>query len=161
MYDDTEFIYFFYLCSLKTSKMNNRIEYIDIVKGIGMILVVCSHTDALGRMLLFMRMFCNSISLYFVIAVIGSFIVLYCSKFLQGSLIGIILMTLGKHSMTILCVEIAFIVWTKDVLRWMFTNSEYNEVAGVFEIIVTLMGGYLLSVLLHKSKLLSRVAYGS
>lgn len=114
-----------------------------------------------GDINLSVRMYGNSISLYFVMAAIGSFIVLYCSKFLQGSLVGIILMALGRHSMTIFCVEMAFIVWTKDVLRWVSPNSELNEVAGIFEIIVALIGGYLLSVLLHKNRLLRRITYGS
>lgn len=37
--------------------MSKRLEYVDIAKGIGIVLVVCSHTDALGLMWLFMGMF--------------------------------------------------------------------------------------------------------
>ena len=37
--------------------MNGRLEYVDIAKGMGIVLVVCSHSDALGLMWLFMGMF--------------------------------------------------------------------------------------------------------
>ena len=37
--------------------MENRLEYVDIAKGIGIVLVVCSHSDALGLMWLMMGMF--------------------------------------------------------------------------------------------------------
>ena len=34
--------------------VQNRLEYVDIAKGIGIVLVVCSHSDALGLMWLMM-----------------------------------------------------------------------------------------------------------
>ena len=37
--------------------MNKRLDYVDIAKGIGIVLVVCSHSDALGLMWLMMGMF--------------------------------------------------------------------------------------------------------
>jgi len=37
--------------------MDKRLEFIDIAKGIGIVLVVCSHSDALGLMWLMMGMF--------------------------------------------------------------------------------------------------------
>ena len=36
--------------------MNKRLDYVDIAKGIGIVLVVCSHSDVLGYMLLMMEM---------------------------------------------------------------------------------------------------------
>jgi hypothetical protein len=42
---------------------------------------------------------------------------------------------------------------------WMFPNRELGYVAGFFEIILALAGGLVVSVLLHKSKTLSRVLF--
>lgn len=37
--------------------MKERLEHVDIAKGIGIVLVVCSHSDALPLMWLMMGMF--------------------------------------------------------------------------------------------------------
>jgi hypothetical protein len=68
-------------------------------------------------------------------------------------------LTFGQHSLTIFCIEIAFIVLAKDIYMWMFPNRELGYVAGFFEIILALAGGLVVSVLLHKSKTLSRVLF--
>jgi hypothetical protein len=52
-----------------------------------------------------------------------------------------------------------FVVLAKDIYMWVFPNREPGYVAGFFEIILALAGGLVVSVLLHKSKTLSRVLF--
>ena len=107
------------------------------------------------------RMYGNSVVVYYFLAIIGSFVVLWGSQLLEGTLVGWCLCMLGKHSLTIFCIEMAFIVWTKDLYLWLFPGNGVNYLTGLFEIIVSLSGGILVSVLLHKSRILKRIAYAS
>lgn len=107
------------------------------------------------------RMYGNSVVVYSVLAVIGSFIVLWGSQLLEGTLVGRCFNMLGKHSLTIFCIEMAFIAWAKDLYLWLFPGNEVNYLTGLFEIIVSLLGGILVSVLFHKSRIISRIVYAS
>lgn len=114
-----------------------------------------------GDLNLSVRMYGTSVALYFVLAILGSFIVLWGSKYLEGTVVGKCFLTLGKHSLTIFCIEMAFIVWAKEMWQWLLPGYELNELAGLFEILVALLGGWLVSVLIHRSKFLSRIAYAA
>lgn len=114
-----------------------------------------------GDLNLSVRMYGTSVVLYFVLAILGSFIVLWGSRYLEGTAVGKCFLTLGKHSLTIFCIEMAFIVWAKELCQWLLPEYEVNYWAGLFEISVALLGGWSVSVLIHKSKFLSRVAYAS
>lgn len=114
-----------------------------------------------GEMNLSVRMYGSSVLIYFVLAVLGSFIVLWASKYLQGTLIGRLFMTLGQHSLTIFSIEIAFIVIAKDIYRLVFPDMGLGYFAGVFEILLALLGGWMVSVLIHNNKILSKIVYVS
>lgn len=114
-----------------------------------------------GEMNLSVRMYGSSVLIYFVLAVLGSFIVLWASKYLQGMLVGRLFTALGRHSLTIFSIEIAFIVLAKDIYRWVFPNMELGYFAGVFEILLALIGGWMVSILIHKNKILSKIVYVS
>ena len=114
-----------------------------------------------GDINLSVRMYGNSVAIYFVLAVLGSFILLWASKYLEGTLLGKCFFTLGHHSLTIFCIEMAFIVWAKSLYQWLFPQSELNYFAGLFEIVLALFGGWKVSVMLHKNKCISSIAYGS
>lgn len=114
-----------------------------------------------GNINLSVRMYGNSVAIYFLLAICGSFIVLWCSRFLQGSLVGKIFVILGKHSLTIFCIEMAFIVWAKDIYKYLFPSYGVNYLTGIFEIVFALIGGLAVSVVIHKSRILSRIAYAS
>lgn len=107
------------------------------------------------------KMYGNSIVVYFVLAIIGSFVVLWGSQLLERTLVGRFFSILGKHSLTIFCIEMVFIVWAKDIFLLLFPRYGVNYLTGLFEIIVSLLGGILVSIFLHKSRLLSRIAYAS
>ncbi|WP_028908041.1 acyltransferase family protein [Xylanibacter ruminicola] len=114
-----------------------------------------------GELNISVREYGSSIAIYFLLAIIASIVVLWGSKFLEGTFVGRCFFTLGKHSLTIFSVEIAFIVLAKDIYRWIFPGSELGYMAGIFEIFLTLLGGLFVSILIHKSKFLSRVVDGS
>ena len=114
-----------------------------------------------GELNISVREYGTSIAIYFLLAIIAPIVVLWGSMFLEGTFVGKCFFTLGKHSLTIFSVEIAFIVLAKDIYRWLFPGRELGYMAGVFEIFLTLLGGLLVSVLFHKSKFLSRVVDGS
>ena len=114
-----------------------------------------------GEMNLSVRMYGSSVLIYFVLAVLGSFIVLWASKYLQGTLIGRLFMTLGQHSLTIFSIEIAFIVIAKDIYRLVFPDMGLGYFAGVFEILLALIGGWMVSILIHNNKILSKIVYVS
>lgn len=112
-----------------------------------------------GELNISVREYGTSVAIYFLLAIIAPFVVLWGSKYLEGTFVGKCFLTLGKHSLTIFCIEIAFIVLAKDIYRWLFPGEELGYMAGIFEIILALLGGLLVSVLLHKSKVLSRVLF--
>ena len=112
-----------------------------------------------GELNISVREYGNSFAIYFLLAIIAPFVVLWGSRYLEGTFWGKCLLTIGKHSLTIFCIEIVFIVLTKEFYRWLFPGAELGYLAGIFEIIMALLGGLLVSVLLHKSKVLSRVLF--
>lgn len=112
-----------------------------------------------GELNISVRIYGSSVAIYFLLAIIAPFVVLWSSRYLEGTVVGKFLLTLGKHSLTIFCIEIAFIVLAKDIYQWLFPNMELGYMAGLFEIILALLGGLFVSVLLHKSKLLSRMLF--
>ena len=112
-----------------------------------------------GDLNLSFRMYGTSVGLYFVLAILGSFIVLWGSNYLEGTVVGNCFLTLGKHALTIFCIEMAFIVWAKVVYQRLFPNWEINCWTGIFEIVTALVGGWLFSLTLHRIKPLSRLLF--
>lgn len=112
-----------------------------------------------GDINLSVRMYGTSVFVYFIIGCLGSFVVLWGARFLEGTIVGRLFLTLGQHSLTIFCIQMIFVVLAKDIYMWAFPNREPGYVAGFFEIILALAGGLVVSVLLHKSKTLSRVLF--
>ena len=134
---------------------------ISIIPVIYLLLIYIGLQYVGGDMNLSVRMYGTSIVIYFILAIFGSFIVLWGCKYLQGSFIGRCLLTMGKHSMTIFCIEIVFIILAKDIWHWLFPSAVLGYVAGMFEIFLALLGGWTVSVLLHQNSFLRRIAYGA
>lgn len=112
-----------------------------------------------GEINLSVRMYGTSVLIYFVLGCMGSFVVLWGSKFLEGTYVGKVLLTLGQHSLTIFCVEIAFIVLAKDIYKSLLPSTEVGYVAGLFEMFFALVGGWIVSLLLHRSTYLRRYLF--
>ena len=134
---------------------------INIIPVICLLLVYIGLQYVGGDMNLSVRMYGTSIAIYYVLAIFGSFIVLWCCKYLQGTIVGRCFLTLGKHSLTIFSIEIAFIVLAKDIWHWLFPSVALGYAAGVFEIFLAILGGWTVSVLLHKNTFLRQIAYGT
>ncbi len=112
-----------------------------------------------GELNISVRVYGTSVAIYFLLAVIAPFVVLWGSRYLEGTFVGKCFLTLGQHSLTIFCIEIAFIVLAKDICMWMSPDAELGYLAGLFEIALALAGGLVVSILLHKNKFLRRVLF--
>jgi len=112
-----------------------------------------------GDINLSVRMYGTSVFVYFIIGCLGSFVVLWGARFLEGTIVGRLFLTLGQHSLTIFCIQIIFIVWAKDMYRYFFPQLAMDYLAGLFEIFFALVGGWSFSVLLHKNKYISRFIF--
>ena len=64
-----------------------------------------------GNMNLSVRMYGTSVFIYFILGCLGSFVVLWGARFLEDTIVGRLFLTLGKHSLTIFCIQMIFIVW--------------------------------------------------
>ena len=133
----------------------------DVFQVLFLVLLYIGLRCVGGILNISVREYGTSIAIYFLLAIMAPIIVLWVSKFLEGTVVGKCFYTLGKHSLTIFCVEIAFIVLAKDVYRCLFPGEILGYIAGIFEILFALLGGLLVSVLFHKSKFLSRIVDGS
>ena len=132
---------------------------IDLYQILFIVLLYIGLRYVGGELNISVRVYGTSVAIYFILAVIAPFVVLWGSRYLEGTFVGKCFLTLGQHSLTIFCIEIAFIVLAKDIYMWMFPNTELGYLAGVFEIVLALVGGLVVSVLLHKSTALSRLLF--
>lgn len=112
-----------------------------------------------GDINLSVRLYGTSVIIYFVLGCFGSFSVLWGSKYLEGTLVGKVLSILGLHSLTIFCVQMIFIVWAKEMYQNFFSQMSIGFFLGIFEILFALVGGLILSLLLHKNRILSRLVF--
>lgn len=112
-----------------------------------------------GDINLSVRMYGTSVFIYIILGCLGSFVLLWVARCLERSIIGRLFLPLGQHSLTIFCIEIAFIILAKDIYMWVFPNTELGYLAGLFEIALALIGGLVVSVLLHQDKTLKRVLF--
>ena len=112
-----------------------------------------------GDINLSVRMYGTSVIIYFILGCLGSFVILWGSKFLEDTYIGKIFMSLGRHSLTIFCIQILFIMWAKDLYQYLFPQMPLGYLVGLFEIFLALAGGYIVSLLLHKNKFLCRLLF--
>jgi len=132
---------------------------IDLYQILFLVLLYIGLRCVGGELNISVRVYGTSVAIYFLLAMIAPFVVLWGSRYLEGTFIGKCFLILGQHSLTIFCIEIAFIVLAKEIYMWMFPSTELGYVAGLFEVILALAGGLVVSILLHKSKTLSRLLF--
>lgn len=132
---------------------------IDLYQILFLVLLYIGLRCVGGELNISVRVYGTSVAIYFILAVIAPFVVLWGSRYLEGTFVGKCFLILGQHSLTIFCIEIAFIVLAKEIYMWIFPNMELGYVAGLFEIILALAGGLVVSILFHKSKTLSRLLF--
>lgn len=106
------------------------------------------------------RQYGTSFIIYYIMAILGSIVVLWSSKRIEQTQIGKLFAIFGKHSLTIFCVEILFIREASMAYCKLTNADEVGILGGICGVIIALLGGTILSVLLHKNKFLRRVLFG-
>lgn len=132
---------------------------IDIYQVLFLLLIYLGLRLVGGDLNISVREYGTSVAIYFLLAVMAPFMVLWGSRYLEKTIVGNLFMVLGKHSLTIFCVEIAFIVLAKNIYNWLYPEAELGYVAGFLEILFALFGGWVVSLLLHKIKFVSRLLF--
>ena len=131
----------------------------DIYQVLFLVLLYIGLRCVGGDLNISVRIYGTSVAIYFLLAIIAPFVVLCGSRYLEGTFVGECFLTLGKHSLTIFCVEIPFIVLAKDIYQWLFPGMELGYWAGLIEIVMALLGGLFVSIMLHKSKIMRRMLF--
>lgn len=112
-----------------------------------------------GDMNLSVRMYGTSVFIFFILGCLGSFVVLWGAKFLENTFLGLVLVSLGRHSLTIFCIQIFFIVLARDLFNAYFSHFSLDLWIGLFEIILAIVGGWGISFVLHKNSYFNRVLF--
>ena len=105
------------------------------------------------------RQYGESIIIYYVFATLGCIVVLWCSKRIEATYLGKGIAFLGKHSLTIFCMEILFIREASIIYCKMIGSEDIGIIGGIIGTLFSLIGGTLLSIILHKSTILNRVLF--
>ena len=109
------------------------------------------------------RKYGASMPTYLFAALTGSIGAIYLSRLIQGTIIGKGLQQIGIHSLTIFCIEIPFILLGKqlsDILLLGFSHLSSltaEIITSIIQLITAIIGGYILSVILHKNKNLRKL----
>lgn len=106
------------------------------------------------------REYGTSFIIYYIIAIMGSICVIWSSKRIERTWIGQLLAIVGKHSLTIFCIEGLFIREASIAYCKMTNADEVGILGGIFGVIVALFGGTIISVILHKNNFLRIVSLG-
>ena len=113
-----------------------------------------------GDVNLSVRQYGTSFIVYYTMAITGSICVLWSSKRIERIWIGQLLAIIGKHSLTIFCIEILFIREVSIAYCKLTNTDEVGILCGICEVIITLLGGTALSILLHRNNFLMKVLFG-
>lgn len=108
------------------------------------------------------REYGTSIFTYLLAALTGSILVTWLSRLIQGTIIGKGLQQIGIHSLTIFCIEIPFILWGKQLPMILFRDLPQQSqllATAITQIVVSIAGGYLISLLLHQNKHIRNIVF--
>ena len=108
------------------------------------------------------RMYGTSMPTYLLAALTGCVVLIWLSRLLQGTMIGRGVQQIGIHSLTIFCIEIPFILIGKQLSDFILpgmSSLQKDIITSFIQLIIALAGGYLLSVLLHKSEPIRKIIY--
>ena len=128
----------------------------DIFLVMFLVLIYIGLRSVGGELNISVRMYGTSVAIYFLLAIIAPFLVLWGSRYLEGTFVGKVFSILGQHSLTIFCVQLFFIVWAKELYQYFFPQMPIGYIAGLLEIFFALVGGWIISLLLHRNKFISR-----
>ena len=135
---------------------NHNLISMDIFLVLFLALIYIGLRCVGGELNISVRMYGTSVAIYFLLAIIAPFLVLWGSKYLEGTILGKLLQNLGQHSLTIFCIQLIFIVWAKELYQYFFPQMPIGYMAGLLEIFFALVGGWIISLFLHRNKFISR-----
>lgn len=108
------------------------------------------------------RKYGPSIPTIYFAAVTGCIALIYIARLLQGSILGKGVQQIGKHSMTIFCIEIPFILLGKhfsDSILPDMLPLHFAVLTSFIQLTFALAGGYFFSILLHKNKHVQKIVF--
>lgn len=105
------------------------------------------------------RQYGTSFIIYYIMAILGCIIVLWCSKRIERIWIGKLLALFGRHSLTIFCVEMLFIREASMTYCKLTNTDNIGIVGGICGVVVALSGGTILSILLHKNSFIKKTIF--
>jgi len=101
------------------------------------------------------REYGSSIITFTIAGIAGCLIIIYIARQIEQSPLHTIFQQIGKHSLTIFCIEIPFILLGRAIAKCLFIDYSANQTAliatAIIEATIALSGGYLLSVLLQRN----------
>ena len=107
------------------------------------------------------REYGSSLSLYLVVGFAGCMILTNLALLLEKSkACRIPLVLLGRHSLTIFCIETPFLVLGKDIAHRMaafYPIFEHTSVVSILQFMCALIGGFVLSWLLNKNRMVKQI----
>ena len=106
------------------------------------------------------RQYGTSFIIYYILAISGCICVVWSAKRIERIWIGQLLAIIGKHSLTIFCIEILFIREASLAYCKLTNIDDVGILGGLCGVIIALLGGTFLSILLHKSQFLREVLFG-
>ena len=106
------------------------------------------------------RQYGTSLIIYYILAISGCICVVWSAKRIERIWIGQLLAIIGKHSLTIFCIEILFIREASIAYCKLTNADEVGILGGLCGVVIALFGGTILSVLLHKNYFLRNWLFG-
>lgn len=110
------------------------------------------------------REYGTSIATCIIAGLTGCIITIFLAKLLTNTLTGNILHHIGRHSLTIFCIEIPFIVLigrpiASNLLDNCTSQQISNITTSIIETVIACTGGYLISVFLHNNKIFKKILF--
>ena len=105
------------------------------------------------------RQYGTSFIIYYIMAILGCIVVIWSSKRIEKTWIGKLLALIGKHSLTIFCIEMLFIR-EASIAYSKLPNTDGGIISGICGVCITIFGGTFLSILLHKNDFLRKALFG-
>lgn len=138
---------------------SNKKQYIIIIVAFFIYLLLLPFCHNIN---ISVRMFGSSIVTYLLAAIAGCILLTWLAQLLQGSIIGKGLKQVGIHSLTIFCLEIPFVLLSKQISILIpadLSLLQMEILTSVIQLIIALLGGYLLSVFICNNPIISKFLF--
>lgn len=117
-----------------------------------MVLPYCNDID------ISKRYYDPSYFIYIIAGLSGSMSIIYISYLLSYTVLKKTLQQIGIHSLTIFCIEMPFIYFIENITTDSFLGS-HPYIVGTLATISAIIGGYILSILLHRNKRIKSIVF--